>query len=107
MKLLRMITIASLLAGSSVAMAGFPFDVGKLGHMRAVLEMCSRTSPHAATTYLLQIKSLIGKADKATVDKASRTEEYQTEYQSTRAEFNSLTQEGVVHACEGYLTSTN
>jgi len=90
---------------SSSVWAEFPFDVGKLGHMRAVLEMCSRASPQAATYYMLQIKSLIGDASKDVVARAARTDEYQQEYQSVRSDLTSLTQEGLKQECVSYLES--
>jgi len=90
-----------------LAWADFPFDVGKLGHMRAVLEICSRASPQAATYYMLQIKSLIGDASKSVVDEAARTDEYQQAYQSVRSDLSSLTKDGLEQECVSYLGSAN
>jgi len=97
--------LVSIMMCSSSVWAEFPFDVGKLGHMRAVLEMCSRASPQAATYYMLQIKSLIGDASKDVVARAARTDEYQQEYQSVRSDLTSLTQEGLKQECVSYLES--
>jgi len=97
--------LVSVMLCSSLAWAEFPFDVGKLGHMKAVLEMCSRASPQAATYYMLQIKSLIGDASKDVVARAARTDEYQQEYQVVRSDLSSLTQEGLKQECLSYLES--
>jgi len=105
MKIFRSMVFVSVMLCSPLVSAEYPFDVGELGHMRAVLEMCSRASPQAATYYMLQIKSLIGDASKDVVDKAARTDKYQQEYQSIRSELSSLTQDGLKQECTSYLGS--
>ena len=87
--------------------AATPINAGKLGHMKAVLEMCSRTSPQEASTYLLHMKTLIGDASRTAVNKAMRTDEYQEAYQSIHSEFSSLSESGIADACSSYFSSEN
>lgn len=107
MKTLRILIFAGAMAGSPLALAEAPFDVGKLGHMKGILDVCSKEAPQKASAYLLQMKSLIGTATKATVDEATRTEEYQQAYESVHSELSNMAQDEAVAACTSYLTATN
>jgi hypothetical protein len=107
MKIPCVLVLGGVIAWPAVALAEIPFDPGRLGQMKGVLEVCSRVAPRAASEYLLQMKAVIGSATKAMVDEAARTEEYQQAYQSVRSEFSSLSQDGIVASCTSYLAATN
>lgn len=106
MKILRILVTGGVMACSTVTLADLPFDPGKLGHMRGVLDVCSRAMPRVASDYFLQIKSLIGDATKEMVAEAAKTEEYQQAYQSVRSELGNKAQDEVATACTSYLSTT-
>lgn len=107
MKILYILLCAGVATGPAVAQAGLPFDAGKLGQMKALVDVCSKATPREASKYLLQTKSLIGNATKQTVDEAAATEEYQQAYEAIRSKFSNLSQDGIVDACTSYLTTMN
>ncbi len=107
MKILHVLVLGGAIACPSVVLAELPFDAGKLGHMKGVLDVCSKTAPREASDYFLQMKSTIGNATKAMVDEAARTDEYQQAYQSVRSELSNKAQDEMATACTAYLTTTN
>lgn len=107
MKIRHILVLGGAMICSPVALAELPFDAAKLGHMRAVLEVCSKVAPREASNYLLQMKSLIGKATKAMVDEAARTDEYQAAYQSVGSELSGKSHDELASACTSYLATAN
>jgi hypothetical protein len=107
MRILHILVLGGAMACPPVALADLPFDAGKLGHMKGILDVCSKATPRGASDYLLQMKAMIGAATKAMVDEAAKTEEYQQAYQSIRSEFSNMAQDEVVAACTSYLTTKN
>lgn len=103
----RQITLGVVIASIAVARADVPFDAGKFGHMKAVLDVCGRVAPRQATGYMLEMKSLIADASRAVVDEATRTDAYQQAYESTRSTLSELESDAVATACSGYLKSAN
>ena len=107
MKILYILVLGGTLACPCIALAELPFDPGKLGHMKGVLNVCSKVTPREASDYFLRMKSLIGDATKAMVDEAAKTEEYQQAYQSIASELSNKSQDEMAAACTSYLTTTN
>jgi hypothetical protein len=106
MKLTHIMVIAGL-ACTSAVLADVPFDTGRLGRMKGILDACSRTNPQKASTLLLEMKTLIGDSTKAVVDEATRTEEYRQAYESIRSEIGNLSPDQVAGVCSAYLASSN
>ena len=107
MNLVSQIILGVAIAGIAVARADAPFDAGKFGHMKAVLDVCGRLAPRQASGYLLEMKSLIADASKAMVDEATRTDAYQQAYESTRSTLSELELDAVATTCDEYLKSAN
>lgn len=107
MKLVRLFIVAFTIASAAAAHAEVPFDAGKFGHMKAILDGCGRLAPRQASGYLLEMKSLIADATKAMVDEAVKTEAYQQAYAETRSQLSELAPDEVATACSGYLTTAN
>ena len=107
MKILQVIVLAGAMIGPAVALADFPFDAGKLGRMKGILDVCSKATPRQASAYLLQIKSLIADTTKDMVNQATKTDEYQQAYQSIRSELSNLAPDDVAASCTSYLTTAN
>jgi hypothetical protein len=105
MKTLLMLVFGGAVGYTPIALAEPSFDAGQLGRMRGILDLCARVSPHDAAQYLLQMKALIGDAPKATVDDATKTDEYQQAYQSITAELRNMGPNEMVQACNFYLTT--
>ncbi len=105
MKTLRMCVIAAALVCPALALAEGTVDAAQLGHMQAVLKSCSRVDPRQASSYLLQIKALVGDATKEEVDQATRRDEYQQAYQAVTDELAGMDKEAMERACANYLAS--
>lgn len=97
-------SILLLSLASPSAPAQSTFDPGTLGHMRAVLELCSKSDWQEASQYLLQMKSMIGNASRQTVEKAEKSEAYRIAYQSVRSELSNRDPRDLAAACSGYLS---
>ena len=107
MKVLHILVLGGAMVCSTIALAELPFDPGKLGHMKGVLDVCSKATPREASDYFLRMKSAIGNATKEMVDDAAKTEEYQQAYQSVRSELSNKAQDEMATACTAYLMTTN
>ena len=109
MKTLYILVLGGALACSPVVLADAPFDAGKLGYMRGVLDTCSSVAPQQASAYLLQMKTFVGSASRETVSNAMRTDEYQQAYQSIRSrlrdEMSTMSRNQAAATCASYLTN--
>ncbi len=107
MKTMHIIILVGTMVCSPVILADPSFDVGQLGHMKGIVDVCSKVNPRQASNYFLQMKELIGDATKQSVDQAARTEEYQQAYQAVTTQLRDMSQEEMTQACTGYLTTSD
>ena len=107
MKMAYGVLTAGLLCGTALVDAQAAIDPATLGHMKAVLALCSRSNPQKASEYLLQMKSMIGDATREAVEQASRSDSYASAYESVRSDLGSRAPEDVGRVCDSYLSSAN
>lgn len=107
MKIRHILVLGAVMAVSPIAHAELPLDAAKLGHMKGVLDVCGSAVPRKASDYLLQMKSMLGKATKAEVNEAAKSEEYREAYQSVRSRLSGLTRDELTTECTAYLATTN
>lgn len=87
----------------SLALADPSFEVAQFGRMNGILNSCSRVNAQQASKYLLQIKALIGDANREAVDEARKSEPYQQAYQAITEELGNLGHDELAQACDRYL----
>lgn len=102
MKILHVLALGGMLVATPT-WAASSVDAGKLGHMRGVLDTCTRVNPQQASQYLLQMKAMIGDATKQMVDEAAQTDEYQQAYQSVTDELHDMSADEMSKNCSLYL----
>lgn len=96
-----MLLISLFYAGGALADA--TVDPETLGHMKAVLDTCSKVNRQEASQYLLQMKAMIGAASRDSVNTAEKTQAYQIAYQSVRSELTNSDPQDFAAACNAYL----
>lgn len=104
MKFLHILIFGGTMAFTSLAHANTSFDAGQFGHMKGVLDVCSRVYLRESSAYFLEMKAMIGDATKEMVNEAAATGEYQQAYQHVLAELSSMTPEEMAQACTAYLS---
>ncbi len=105
MRMACSVLMAGLLCATAAIDAQAAVDPAALGHMKAVLALCTRSNPQKASEYLLQMKSMIGDATREAVEQASRTDAYAGAYESVRSDLGSRAPEDVGRVCDSYLSS--
>ncbi len=99
----NMLVFAFIAAAAATAVAAPSLDAGRLGHMKGIVDVCSRVNARDASRYFLQMKEMIGDAPRDALAQLTKSDEYQQAYQSVTSELKSMEPDEMGRACSVYL----